>query len=797
MKVSLNWLRRYVDISVSVEELCDKMTMSGFEVDGVEDLSKTMHNVVAARILKLEKHPDADRLQICTMDVGAAEPIRIITGADNVFEGALVPAALHESLLPNGTVIKRGKLRGLPSEGMLCSGEELCLKEADYPGAEVYGILILKEDAAPGTDMRDILHLNDVIIDFSITSNRPDCQSMLGIAREVAVALGVPVHLPEPSYKTVGGDVNDHIAITVEDSDLCPRYMGRIVKNLRIAPSPVWMQECLKGAGMRPINNIVDITNFVMLETGQPMHAFDLRDIRGAQIIVRRAKDGEEIVTLDGKPHTLNGEMLVIADAEAPSCLAGIMGGLNSEIKPDTTDLLFECAKFRRDNVRRTGRTLGMRTESSARYEKGVDIHGVEYAMNRALQLIDELDAGDIIDGVIDRCDALPAPRELTVAPADINALLGIDVPAETMVDILNRLDLDAALTDGKLTCHIPSRRDDIEGRADLAEEIVRVYGYDHIVPTPMQGAIVRGTKLPERRAADRLKATLTAQGLYEISTYSFISAKAADSLSLAADDPRRQGVALLNPLGEEYAVMRTQLVSSMLTVLATNYSRKNAAVRFFEVGKWFVPHALPLTEQPDEVPALCIGLYGDGEDYFTLKGAVESLLAAFGAEASFARSAEPYLHPGRQATVTVGDEVVGVMGEVHPDTAEGYGIGVRAYVAELKLAPIYAAAEGKVLRYQPLPRFPAVERDLALLCAEELPAAEIEGTIRAAGGKLLERVTLFDVYQGAQIAAGQKSVAYSLTFRSAEGTLSDTDIDPAMNRIMRRLTEKGCTLRS
>ncbi|MBP3434927.1 MAG: phenylalanine--tRNA ligase subunit beta, partial [Clostridia bacterium] len=403
MKVSLNWLRRYVDISVSVEELCDKMTMSGFEVDGVEDLSKTMHNVVAARILKLEKHPDADRLQICTMDVGAAEPIRIITGADNVFEGALVPAALHESLLPNGTVIKRGKLRGLPSEGMLCSGEELCLKEADYPGAEVYGILILKEDAAPGTDMRDILHLNDVIIDFSITSNRPDCQSMLGIAREVAVALGVPVHLPEPSYKTVGGDVNDHIAITVEDSDLCPRYMGRIVKNLRIAPSPVWMQECLKGAGMRPINNIVDITNFVMLETGQPMHAFDLRDIRGAQIIVRRAKDGEEIVTLDGKPHTLNGEMLVIADAEAPSCLAGIMGGLNSEIKPDTTDLLFECAKFRRDNVRRTGRTLGMRTESSARYEKGVDIHGVEYAMNRALQLIDELDAGDIIDGVIDR----------------------------------------------------------------------------------------------------------------------------------------------------------------------------------------------------------------------------------------------------------------------------------------------------------------------------------------------------------------------------------------------------------
>ncbi len=797
MKVSLNWLKDYVDIPVSLNELCDKMTMSGFEVDGIEDLSQTMHNVVAARILKLERHPDADRLQICTMDVGAAEPLQIITGADNVFEGALVPAALHDSLLPNGTHIKRGKLRGLPSEGMLCSGEELCLKEADYPGAEVYGILILKEDVAPGTDMRDILHLNDVIIDFSITSNRPDCQSMLGIAREVAVALGQPLHLPQPTYTTVGGDVHEHITITVEDSDLCPRYMGRIVKNLRIAPSPAWMQERLRGAGMRAINNIVDITNFVMLETGQPMHAFDLRDIRGAEIRVRRATEGETIVTLDEKEHTLTPDMLVIADAESPSCLAGVMGGLNSEIKPDTTDLLFECAKFRRDNVRRTCRTLGVRTESSARYEKGVDIHGVQYAMERALQLIEELDAGDIIDGVIDRCDNLPAPRELTVNAADINALLGVEVPTDTMVDILCRLELDASCVDGKLTCHIPSRRDDIEGRADLAEEVVRIYGYDHIVATPMQGNITRGSKLPERRYADRVKSALIAQGLYEISTYSFVSAKAADTLSLAADDARRQTVALLNPLGEEYAVMRTQLTSSMLTVLATNYTRKNAAVRFFEVGKWFVADSLPLTKQPAEVPALSIGLYGDTEDYFSLKGIVETVVQTFGATASFERSHEPYLHPGRQAAVRIGDEVIGTLGEIHPDTAEQYGLGVRAYVAELKLQPLFAAAEQIVVRYQPLPRFPAVERDLALLCAEDLPAAEIEATIRAAGGKLLEQVVLFDVYQGAQIATGSKSVAYSLTFRSTENTLSDDEIEPVLQRIMRRLTEKGCTLRS
>ena len=503
MKVSVNWLKRYVDIPVSVDELCNKMTLSGFEVDGVEDLSATMHNVVAARILKLEKHPDADKLQLCLMDVGADQPIQIITGAQNVFEGALVPAALHDSLLPNGTHIKRGKLRGLPSEGMLCSGEELCLKETDYPGAEVHGILILQEEVPTGTDMREILHLNDVIIDFSITSNRPDCQSVLGLAREVAVALKQEFRAPTPAYTTVGGDIHDHIAIRVEDYDLCPRYMGRIVRNLRIAPSPDWMKDCLRAAGMRPINNIVDITNFVMLETGHPMHAFDLRDIVGKQIIVRRATDGEEIVTLDGKPHTLTPDMLVIADADAPSCLAGIMGGLNSEIKEDTTDLLFECAKFRRDNVRRTARTLGVRTESSARFEKGVDTRGIDYAMIRALQLIQELDAGDIVDGVIDCHEELPSDRQLRVSADSIVGLLGVPIPTADMVDILNRLEIRTVEDNGTLICTIPSFRDDIEGRADLAEEVMRVYGYDHIVDTPMNGAIIRGKKLPERLHTD------------------------------------------------------------------------------------------------------------------------------------------------------------------------------------------------------------------------------------------------------------------------------------------------------
>ncbi len=796
MKVSLNWLKRYVDIQVPLQELCDKMVMSGFEVDGVEDLSKTMDNVVAGRIVKLEKHPDADRLQICQLDVGGEEPVQIVTGADNVFEGALVPVALHDSHLPNGVHIKKGKLRGIPSNGMLCSGEELCLKEADYPGAEVHGILILQEEVPAGTDMREVLGLNDVIIDFSVTANRPDCQSVLGIAREVAVALKARIHLPEPAYTAKGGDIREHIDVRVEDFDLCPRYYGRVVTNVRMGPSPEWMQQCLKSAGMRPISNIVDITNFVMLETGQPMHAFDLRDVRGAQIIVRRAKEGEKMTTLDGKPHTLTGEMLVIADAQEPSCIAGVMGGLDSEIKDDTTAIFFEAAKFRRDSVRKTARALGMRTESSARFEKGVDIMNVEYAMNRALQLIEELDAGDIVNGVIDVNNGLPEERVLTVTAEGINALLGLRIPAETMAEILNRLQIRTTLNGGTLTCTIPSFRDDIEGRADLAEEVMRVYGYGHIVGTPMRGEIVRGRKLPDRLAADRLKRRLTAQGLYEITTYSFISPKAVDQLGLAADDERRLQIALLNPLGEEYSVMRTQLTSSMLTVLATNSARKIPAVRLFEVSKRFVAQSLPLSGQPAELPVLSIGLYGEGEDFFTLKGLVEEAFAAFGVAPEYGRSAEPYLHPGRQAAAVVDGETLAVFGELHPDTAERYGIGTRAYVAEIRLEKLYAVKQ-PVTYYQPLPRFPAVERDLALLCDEEMPVAEIEKTIRASAGRHLESVKLFDVYQGAQIENGKKSVAYALSFRSAQGTLTDQEIDGALQKIFKNLREKGCILRA
>jgi len=796
MYISLSWLKQYVDIDVSVEDLCEKMIHIGFEVEDLQDLSKTMNNVVVGKVLAMEKHPDSDHLWICQIDVGAEEPVQIVTGAQNVFVGAYVPAALHKSDLPNGMHITKGKLRGVPSNGMLCSGEELNLKAGDFPNAEVNGIMIMDDTYPAGTDMREVLQLNDYIIDFKITANRPDCNCVLGVAREAAVALGKEFKAPVPTYTEAGGDINEHIAIRVEDYDLCPRYMGRVVKNLRIKESPDWMKQCLRAAGMRPINNIVDITNYVMLETGHPMHAFDLRDVKGGQIIVRRAKNGEPFTALDDKAHTLTDNMLVIADAEEPSCLAGIIGGLNSEIKEDTTDLLFECAKFRRDSVRRTARTLGVRTESSARFERGVDTIGVEYAMERALQLICELDAGDIISGVIDRNDGLPSPRTLTVPAQKINDLLGIEVAFDTIVDILNSLGIVTVIENDVLSCQIPANRDDIEGCADLAEEVMRIYGCEHIVSTPIRGDIIRGKKLPQRIMTDKVKNVLVANRMREISTYSFIGSKAIDTLNLAEDDARRQAVTLLNPLGEEYSTMRTQLLTSMLTVLSTNYNRKAQAVRLFEVSKRFVPKALPLTEQPLEIPALALGMYGSDEDFFSLKGIVESVMETFGAKADFAASSEPYLHPGRQATASVGDAVIATFGEVHPDVAGAYDMPIRVYVAEIDLQALFAIERPRVI-YKALPRFPAVERDLALLCDAAMPVASIERIIRIAGGKMLESVALFDVYQGAQIEAGKKSVAYSLKFRVPDRTLSDEDIDPVLNKIFAKLKENDCILRS
>ena len=795
MKISLKALKYYVDINVPVEELCDRMVMAGFEVESIEKEGDNIKNVVAARIVELEPHADSDHLQICQMDIGGGKTVQIVTGAQNIKKGDLVPAALDDSYLPNGAHIKAGKLRGVDSLGMLCSGEELCLTEADYEGASVHGILILKDEWETGTDMRTVLGLDDYIIDFKITANRPDCNCFLGVAKEISVVLGTKFNPPVPKYKTVGEDIKDYIDVTVENYDLCPRYVGRVVKNLRIAPSPTWMQKAITASGMRPINNIVDITNFVMLETGQPMHAFNYDDLEGKKIIVRNAKEGESITTLDGKDYPLSTDMLVIADGEKPSCLAGIMGGRESEIEDDTKNLFLECAKFKRDNIRHTGRKLGIRTESSGRFEKGVDIINTAYAMERALELIDLLDAGDIIDGVIDRNEGLPEDKIITVTTKSILDLLGVEIPDDTIVSILNSLGLETTYLDGAITVKVPSIRDDIEGRADLAEEVMRIYGYDHIVGTSMRGDVIRGKKLPSRIKDDKIKSALIGMGAYEIATYSFIASGAIDTLRLDENDERRNAVKLINPLGDEYSTLRTQLTTSMLTVLATNINRKIEEGRFFEISKRFVPKSLPLTEQPDELPTMSIGIYGKDEDFFTLKGIIEEIMKIFGAHTQYKRSAEPYLHPGRQAEVLANNKSVAVFGEVHPAVLDTYDIEQKVYVAEIKLDVLYSIEKRKTV-YKPLPKFPAVERDFAMLCDKDIPVGDLEKAIISGGSRLLEKVELFDVYMGSQIPEGKKSVAFSVWLRSAEGTLTDEEIDTTCSRIIDKLTKVGAELR-
>lgn len=795
MKISLKALKYYVDINVSVEELCNKMVMAGFEVESIEKQGENLVNVVVAKIEKITPHENSDHLQICQMNIGKEELVQIVTGAQNIKEGDLVPAALDDSYLPNGAHIVKGKLRGVESNGMLCSGEELCITEADYKGASVNGILILKDTEVIGTDMREVLGLDDYIIDFKITANRPDCNCFLGVAKEIGVVLGTKFNAPVPEYKTVGDDINNYIGIEVKNYDLCPRYIGRIVKNLRIKESPDWMQKCLLASGMRPINNIVDITNFVMLETGQPMHAFNYNDLADKKIIVRNAKENEKITTLDGKDYNLTTDMLVIADGEKPSCLAGIMGGKESEIENDTKDLFLESAKFRRDNVRHTGRALGIRTEASGRFERGVDIINVEYAMERALQLISDLDAGDIIDGVIDCNQGLPEDKILNVTTDSILELLGVQIDSETMVNILNSLGLKTTINGNMLTTVVPSIRDDIEGRADLAEEIMRIYGYDHIVGTAMKGDVVRGKKLPERIITDKIKALMLGAGAFEIATYSFIASKAIDTLLLDENDARRNQIKILNPLGDEYSTMRTQLTTSLLTVLASNINKKIPEGRFFEISKRFIPKSLPLTEQPEEIPTMSIGIYGNDEDFFTLKGIIEAIAKLFNAHTEYERSSEPYLHPGRQALLKTNNMECAVLGELHPAVAESYGINTKVYIAEIKLEVLFGIKKKKTV-YKPLPKFPAVERDYAFLCDKNIPVAKLEKAIQNGAGRLLERIELFDVYTGSQIPEGKKSVAYSVYLRSNDSTLTEAQIDEVNAKIIQKLEAVGAELR-
>ncbi len=790
MKVSLNWLKKYVDIDVTAEELCERMTTQGFEVEGLEK-SSVMDNVVVAKILEIEKHPDSDHLQICQLDIGGGVREQIVTGADNVFVGATIPAALHDSHLPNGMHIKKGKLRGVVSNGMMCSGEELCLQGTDFPGADVYGILILDSKWEAGTDMNTVIGADDCVIDFSVTSNRPDCNCVIGIAREVAVCLNKEFRAPKADY-TVKKDASTKVNVTVEDFDLCPRYVGATVENIRIAPSPKWLCDCLLSAGMRPINNIVDITNFVMLETGQPMHAFDVRDISNQQIIVRRAKENEELTTLDGKEHKLNSEMLVIADASRAVGIAGIMGGENSEVKEDTPAIFFESAKFRRDSVRKTARALGIATEASSRFEKGIDAFGCRFALDRALSLIDELNAGDVTSWSPDIYEELPESKTIVAPLKRIEELLGITVPTDVIITILTNLGIEVKCENDVLTCVIPTRRDDIEGVADIAEEIIRVYGYDHIESRPLSGVLTRGTKSKQHLMSDKIKELMVSCGANEIATYSFISQKAYDLLGISSENT----VKLINPLGEDYSIMRTQLFSSMLSVMALNENRGALDMRLFEISKIFLPKQMPVTEQPEERKVLAVGLMGKKEDFFTLKSVVETVFAFFGIKATYTKSEEVFMHPGRQAVITANNNVLGYLGEIHPDVANKFGIEGRPLIAQIDLANLFAIANTKVL-YAALPKYPAIERDLAMLVDVSQPIGPMLDAIKSAGGALVKDVKLFDVYKSDSLGENKMSVAFSITMLNPERTLKAEEAQKVFDKIVRSLEYRfGASLR-
>ncbi len=781
MKLPMSWLNDYTKVGVTPKEYCDAMTLSGSKVDGYEMIGQGIERVVVGKIEKIEAHPDADKLVVCAVNIGEST-IQIVTGAKNVFEGAFVPVALHGAHLPDGTVIKKGKLRGVVSEGMMCSTDELGMTEG-----VATGILILEGQPALGEDIKKTLGLDEVIVDFDITSNRPDCLSIIGVARESAITLGEEFHIPPVTVRENSEKVGDYISVSVEDKELCPRYMARVVKNIKIEPSPEWMQRRLEGCGVRAINNIVDITNYVMLEYGQPMHAFDINYLQGHKICIRKAHEGETIVTLDETERKLTSDMLVICDQNRPVAVAGVMGGLNSEIQDSTKTIVFESANFSGASVRATAKALGMRTEASARYEKELDAELPEAAVNRACQLIELLGAGEVVGGAIDCCAPKVPMNSILLRPERINQFLGTEIPEEDMIRILKRLECKI---DGKEVTP-PVFRKDLESEADLAEEIARFYGYDKITSTLMRGEAVAGGKTEKQKMEDCVKRTLAALGLYEIYTYSFTDPKSFDKLRLPARSKLRECVTIVNPLGEEQSVMRTQHYNEMMKTLALNNSHRNQNVGLFELAMVYRPKALPVTELPEEREMLTIGMYGDC-DFYSLKGILEELLAQMNI-ADYkvtARRDHPTFHPGKTAELTVGGTPAGIFGAVHPTVCANYGLEQEAFMAELDFGVLLEHGNTKK-SYHPLPKFPAVTRDLAMLCDESVEVGSIEEIIRQCGRSLIEEIKLFDIYKGKQIPTGKKSVAYSIVFRDPNKTLEEQDVNRVMDKILTRLEEK------
>ena len=788
MKVPMSWLKEYTDIPFTPQEYADAMTMSGTKVEGIENLGEAISGVVVGKINTIASHPDADKLVVCQVDVGD-EQVQIVTGADNISEGDYIPVALNGAKLPGGFKIKKTKLRGVPSNGMMCSIQELGLSKDDYPDADENGIYILGKPYPLGTDAKEILGLDENIVEFEITSNRPDCLSVLGLARETAVTLNNELKIPEVEVKEIGEDANTYAQVKVEAPDFCPRYAARIIKNVKIAPSPAWMQKKLRACGVRAINNIVDITNYVMLEYGQPMHAFDLDKLAGKQIVVRRAAKGEKMATLDEQQRTLDSNMLVIADAKEPIAVAGVMGGANSEVDESTTTILFESANFNGSAVRLTAKKLGMRTEASARFEKGLDIENVVKALNRACQLIADLGAGEVVSGVIDANHSTGGARKLPLDVEKINRFLGTDIDKAYMVDVLKKLDFDVHIDSMQVT--VPSFRQDVEAEADLAEEIARIYGYDNITPTLLAGEATQGGRNAKQTMEDRIKDCLIGQGLSEIMTYSFTSPNMLKQLNIPQQSPLTNVVTISNPLGEENSIMRTTTMGGMLEVIARNVNRRIDQASLFEIGSIYIPKALPIKELPKEKQIISLGMYGEKVDFYDLKGAIEELLYIMGIEKYEVLPCKdnPSFHPGRTANIYIKDKEVGVFGEVHPTVAENYEIDVRVYVGLLDFESVLGHAN-LVRTYKPLPKYPAVTRDIAMLVRDEILVKQIEDIIKKCAGNLLEEVHLFDVYKGKQIPEGMKSVAYALTFRAQDRTLTDEDIQSVFDKTVKALKE-------
>ena len=805
MNTTLSWIKAYVpDLDVTAQEYTDAMTLTGTKVETFEKLDADLDKIVIGQIKEIAPHPDADKLIVCQVDIGT-EITQIVTGAPNVNVGDKVPVVLdggrvagnHDGqMTPGGIPIKAGKLRGVESNGMMCSIEELGSSKEMYPEAPEYGIYIFPEDAKVGESAIHELGLDDVNFEYEITSNRVDCYSVIGIAREAAATFNLPFNLPVVTKTGNDEDVHDYVKVTVEDPDLCPRYTARVVKNIKIAPSPEWMRRRLAANGIRPINNVVDITNYIMEEYGQPMHAFDYDQIAGHEIIVRRAKDGEKFTTLDGQERTMDHDVVMICDGEKSIGIGGIMGGENSMITDDVKTMLFESACFDGTNIRLSAKRIGLQTDASRKFDKGLDPNNCEEAINRACQLIEELGAGEVVGGMVDVYSKRKEPVSVDFEPEKINALLGTDISSDEMLGYLHRVELDLDEKTGKIVA--PTFRHDVFRTADLAEEVARFYGYDKIPVTLPASGSTTGGKTFKMRVEDIALETARYCGFSQGMSYSFESPKVFDKLRLAEDSLLRNAVKISNPLGEDFSIMRTISLNGMLSSLGFNYSHRNKNVRLVELGNIYIPKQLPLTELPDERMQLTLGMYGDG-DFFDMKGVVEAILGRLGIKGRVTYETgedKPFLHPGRSADILYGDKKLGFVGEVHPLTADAYKIGGRPVVAVLDMPVVTELADFDV-KYTGIARFPAVTRDISMLVPVGVTAGAIEAMIRQRGGKILEDVSLFDIYEGEQVQAGYKSMAYSLTFRAADRTLEENDITSVMKKLWNGLGSMGIEIRS